>query len=135
MLSRQLKRWWVVTAILVTTLLGLSPIAGSHEGAEQDHRIGHNAGDQCVRETEWMRRNHMALLKHDRDRTVRLGVRPVDGSIIGCVDCHANQNDHGEFIPVNAEGEFCAGCHSAVAVKLDCFECHATRPEIRSVSK
>ena len=38
------------------------------------------SGGECVRETDWMRRNHMALVQHDRDMTVIHGIRTVDGS-------------------------------------------------------
>ncbi len=134
-LSKQFKQLGMVLAVLVTASLGFGSFASSHEGAERDHRIGANAGDACVRETEWMRRNHMELLQHDRDRTLRMGIRPVDGSLKGCVDCHANKDDQGHFIPVDAEGEFCAGCHAYTAVSLDCFECHATRPESERAAK
>ena len=85
-------------------------------------------GGQCVRDTGWMRRNHMALLKHDRDETVVHGVRTIDGSLSGCVACHANKDTQGGFVPVNNDDEFCAGCHQFAGVMLDCFQCHATVP-------
>lgn len=85
-------------------------------------------GGQCVRETSWMRRNHMALIKHDRELTVVEGVRTIDGSLAGCVACHANRDASGGFIPVEAEDQFCAGCHEYTATTLDCFQCHATVP-------
>ncbi len=128
-LSRKLKQPVGILAVVFTVLMGFGSVAVSDEQHHADRNIGANAGDACVKETQWMRRNHMELLKHDRDRTLRHGIRPVDGSLKGCVECHTNTNDQGEFVPVNADGEFCSGCHSYAAVKLDCFECHATRPE------
>jgi len=86
------------------------------------------AGGQCVRQTDWMRRNHMALLKHDRDLTVLEGIRTVDGSLSECVACHANKHDGGSYMAVNGEEQFCAGCHEFAGVSLDCFQCHATVP-------
>ena len=83
----------------------------------------------CVRPTDWMRRNHMELIEHDRDLTVLEGVRTVDGSISKCIACHANKDQDGDYIPVNAEEQFCADCHEYVAVSPDCFECHKTVPE------
>ena len=130
-LSRKIKQQFAVIAVLIATGFGFGSVAqGDDSGAKRS--IGANAGDACVRETQWMRRNHMDLLKHDRDRTLRQGIRPVEGSIKGCVDCHTNQDDHGAYIPVNAEGEFCSGCHSYTSVKIDCFECHATKPDVRA---
>ena len=35
-------------------------------------------------------------------------------------------------IPVNAPGQFCESCHTYAAVKMDCFECHATVPDART---
>ena len=86
-------------------------------------------GGQCVRETDWMRRNHMALIQHERDMTVIHGVRTIDGSLAGCVACHANKDTQGGFLPVNADDEFCAGCHQFTGVTLDCFQCHSTVPD------
>ena len=36
-----------------------------------------------------MRRNHMELLKHQRDDTVRSGIRGAKYSLKDCVGCHA----------------------------------------------
>ncbi len=84
----------------------------------------------CIRPTEFMRRNHMHLLTHKRDKTVRQGIRTKDASLSACVDCHADKKADGSFIPVNAPGQFCSTCHEYTAVKLDCFECHRTTPDL-----
>jgi len=81
-------------------------------------------GDRCVEDTPFMRRNHMDLLKHHRDRTVRDGIRTTQHSLANCVTCHASKKT-GRV--TGAEG-FCSSCHSYAGVKLDCFECHADRP-------
>lgn len=86
-------------------------------------------GGSCVKETSWMRRNHMDLIKHDRDITVHQGVRTLDGSLAECVACHANQNEQGKYVAVNGPDQFCAGCHEYTAVTMDCFTCHATVPQ------
>ncbi len=85
---------------------------------------------QCIRPTDVMRRDHMELLKHKRDQTMRQGIRTKDASLQGCVDCHSKKDDKGVAIPVNAEGQFCSTCHQYTAVKLDCFECHRTTPDV-----
>lgn len=85
--------------------------------------------DRCVEPTALMRRNHMDLLTHQRDQTVHLGLRSGKHSLVECVACHAERDGNGGFLPINAEGQFCQGCHAAAAVDIDCFECHATRPD------
>lgn len=82
----------------------------------------------CVRETPFMRRNHMELILHQRDLTVHQGIRGVPESLAGCVDCHVGYDDRGHPVSVYAEGQFCRSCHEFTAVDLDCFGCHATVP-------
>jgi hypothetical protein len=82
-------------------------------------------GDKCVEETEFMRKNHMTLLKHQRDETVHNGIRTKQHSLNGCIECHASRKT-GRVI--GSDENFCQGCHSYAAVKLDCFECHASKP-------
>jgi len=77
-------------------------------------------GEACVAPTDEMRRNHMKMLLHQRDRTVRQGLREPQHSLKGCVDCHASR-DTGSVL--GKEG-FCSSCHEYTAVKMDCFECH-----------
>lgn len=84
--------------------------------------------ESCVAPTPEMRRDHMKMIKHQRDVTVHEGIRKTDHSLSGCIDCHANKDDAGKYIPVNEEEQFCDGCHDYVAVELDCFSCHATVP-------
>ncbi|WP_456404002.1 cytochrome c3 family protein [Thiolapillus sp.] len=84
--------------------------------------------EQCVEPTPVMRRNHFEFIKHQRDLTVRQGIRGSKHSLSGCVDCHARKDASGKAVPVNAEGQFCAGCHDYAAVNLDCFSCHRTIP-------
>ncbi len=86
-------------------------------------------GDQCVEPTDDMRRNHMEYLLHKRDRTLREGVRTKTHSLKECINCHAVKGSNGEFLHVTDERHFCAACHNYAAVKIDCFQCHADRPE------
>jgi hypothetical protein len=82
------------------------------------------AGDKCVEDTDFMRRNHMTLLKHQRDDTVHNGIRTQRYSLNGCIECHASRKT-GRVI--GSDQNFCQGCHSYAAVRLDCFECHASK--------
>lgn len=84
--------------------------------------------DACVAPTPVMRRSHFELIKHQRDITVHQGIRDTDNSLAGCIDCHANKDAHSNFVPVNEEKQFCAGCHEYAGVSMDCFTCHATTP-------
>ena len=81
-------------------------------------------GERCVEDTQLMRRSHMEMLKHQRDKTVHLGIRTTAHSLAGCIECHANMAD-GSVL--GSDRHFCQGCHTFAAVKLDCFECHASR--------
>jgi len=84
-----------------------------------------SAPGQCVEDTQFMRRNHMELLKHHRDRTVHEGIRTTQHSLANCVACHAGR-ETGRV--TGSSDAFCEGCHRYAAVKLDCFECHTDRP-------
>ena len=75
---------------------------------------------KCIAPAEEMRRNHMDMLKHQRERTMREGIRGESASLNDCVNCHASKKTG----TVHGEGEFCQSCHAYAAVKLDCFECH-----------
>lgn len=84
---------------------------------------------QCVRPKAFMRRNHMKLIKHQRDITVHEGVRATENSLTACIACHVQYDSNGHAIPVDAEGQFCNRCHNWLAVQPDCFGCHSTVPE------
>ena len=76
---------------------------------------------QCVAPAEEMRRNHMEMLKHQRDKTMRQGERGAKVSLNGCIECHASKTV-GSVL--GAKDSFCESCHAYAAVKLDCWDCH-----------
>ena len=81
---------------------------------------------KCIAPVEEMRRNHMDMLKHQRDRTMRQGIRGEPASLNACIECHAGKKS-GSVLGASDSGKgtnFCESCHSYAAVKLDCFECH-----------
>lgn len=85
------------------------------------------AGSTCVAPPAEMRRTHMELLKHQRDDTVRGGIRGAKASLKECIACHASQKTGS----VAASGSnFCISCHQYAAVKIDCFECHSSKPHL-----
>ena len=83
------------------------------------------AGTQCIADPEYMRRHHMELLVHQRDKTVHQGMRGAEASLQGCISCHASQRTGSV---AKAPTDFCVACHSYAAVKIDCFDCHASTP-------
>ena len=91
-------------------------------------------GEACVEPTDVMRRSHFEFILHQRDDTVHRGIRTSKHSLKGCVDCHAAQDDAGQYLPINAEGQFCQSCHAYTATKIDCFECHATKPAAQTAA-
>ncbi len=133
-----------LTGILLSVLLLLPLVATADTDDDEDGEIESlpfsdlsftepekrfSATQGCVEPEDDMVRNHMEYILHQRDETVYEGIRTRQHSLEECVNCHATRDENsGEFIPVNAPDQFCASCHSYASVKLDCFECHATRP-------
>lgn len=85
-------------------------------------------GEGCVEPTEVMRSQHMKFLLHHRDETVLFGIRTKKYSLKNCISCHVSEDQAGNYIRINSEGQFCQECHEEAAVHLDCFQCHATTP-------
>lgn len=109
--------------LLVSLLLCLCiPAVWAAESNTPKPDIG--KGGQCVKDTQWMRLNHMHLLKHQREETVRKGIRDDQDGLKSCVECHASLKDDSVLA---REDSFCVACHRYEAVKIDCFECHASK--------
>lgn len=83
------------------------------------------AGTQCVADPATMRREHPRMLEHTRDQTVHGGIRGAKASLKACIACHASPATQSVTA---VETNFCVSCHTYSAVRIDCFECHATRP-------
>lgn len=115
-----------LVALLLASLgvAGAAPV-GAPGGAALQPRIEPARGGECVAEPATMRREHMTMLQHQRDDTVRGGVRGAKASLKACIECHASTQTGSV---ATARSDFCISCHSYAAVKIDCFECHASRP-------
>lgn len=113
---------------LAILLLGLG-VAWWATASEIGPTIPQGRGENCVADTDFMRRNHMDLLVHQRDETVLEGIRDKPFSLTECVDCHVQTASNGEPHRIDAEGQFCQSCHTFAAVKIDCFGCHAAVPD------
>ncbi len=85
-------------------------------------------GEACVAPAAEMRRDHMNMLLHQRDRTVRSGLRESRSSLKNCIDCHASR----ETGSVLGKDGFCSSCHSYASVSIDCFECHTPLRQTRT---
>ena len=86
-------------------------------------------GEQCVADSSFMRKNHPSLLNHQRDDTLRKGVRGNEFSLKQCIACHAVDGKDAKPVTYEDPKHFCRTCHEYVAVKLDCFECHTSVPD------
>ena len=88
-------------------------------------------GEKCVEPPGVMRRQHWEFLKHQRDDTVHGGIRGAKYSLKSCVACHASLETNSVTA---AKTNFCVSCHVYTAVKIDCFECHANRPDLTNTA-
>jgi hypothetical protein len=84
-------------------------------------------GEQCVRDTDYMRSSHMNLLNEWRDQVVREGERYESGAAgysyerslsHTCLDCHENKE------------KFCDQCHNYMGVDPYCWSCHVVPKEL-----
>lgn len=83
----------------------------------------------CVEPVDVMRRQHFEYILDHRDKTVIEGIRTEKYSLTGCIDCHITPDAQGKYARYSEEIHFCASCHLFTAVTIDCFQCHADRPE------
>ena len=134
--KRMQQRGWLavgacvaLVAVAVPTVQAMVP--GKAPSRVAVPSVAAEKGEKCVEETAFMRRNHMTVLKHQRDKTLREGIRTQKHSLQGCIDCHASQKT-GSVL--GSRENFCQGCHDYVAVKLDCWDCHASKPKARGVA-
>ncbi|MBI4985563.1 MAG: Hdr-like menaquinol oxidoreductase cytochrome c subunit [Rhodocyclales bacterium] len=109
-----------VLTLLASLVLALPFQVHAGEVAKPAVKI-ENPDTQCVAPAEEMRRNHMEVLQHQRNRTLRLGERGAKVSLNGCIECHASKTN-GSVI--GGKDNFCEACHAYAAVKLDCWDCH-----------
>ncbi len=109
-------RWWSASLLLCL----FAPALWAAGADEPKLDIG--KGGECVKETQWMRKNHMHLLRHQRDEVLRKGMRDERLSLKNCIECHASIRDDSV---IARNDSFCVACHCYEAVKIDCFECHS----------
>ncbi|MFK8027380.1 MAG: hypothetical protein AB8C40_04900 [Gammaproteobacteria bacterium] len=116
--------------IHLSVLVGLLIVVISTAAIADGSKVPPPNGEQCVEDPAWMRTNHFETILHQRDETVLRGIRTEKHSLKNCIDCHITPNESGEYARYsNSEEHFCASCHTYAAVSVDCFQCHADRPE------
>lgn len=126
-----------LVAAFAWTLPGAGPVMAAEEGKASRIFIPappKGKGDKCVAETDFMRRNHMTMLDHQRDDTVHEGIRTKQFSLKECIACHAVKGADARPVTSKDPKHFCRACHDYVAVKIDCFECHASRPDVEKTA-
>jgi hypothetical protein len=77
---------------------------------------------------ELMRLKHMDLMRHQRDETVHKGIRTKQYSLKACISCHAVPGPDKQPVSITSPKHFCRACHDYAAVKVDCFQCHSSKP-------
>jgi len=118
---------FILRAVLIATAMCAGMLSSAvHADRVPKPVVEAGQGEKCVENTEFMRRNHMELLKHQRDETLHKGIRTRSHSLNGCIECHASRKNNSV---VGNDQNFCQSCHSYVAAKLDCFECHSSKPK------
>lgn len=95
------------------------------EPPEANARFSEEQG--CVEETVEMRKNHMEYILHQRDETMYKGIRTKQHSLAECINCHVSESP--DAARYGDDEHFCSTCHNYASVKIDCFQCHADRPQ------
>ena len=122
---RALSRLLTLAALSLGLVVGASTLTlAADGGVPLPHPAKAFKGDKCVEDSGVMRRNHFDYLKHQRDETLRDGIRGNKYSLSECIACHATTSPDVAGGKLRTIKPFCAECHSYAAVKIDCFECH-----------
>ncbi|MEN8148193.1 MAG: sulfate reduction electron transfer complex DsrMKJOP subunit DsrJ [Planctomycetota bacterium] len=116
----------IVAGIVIFLVLVLFPIwfttaAGDFTPPDLGDVKKITGEEDCVRDVEWMRANHMDLLDCWRDDVVRHGNREDEKSgeemslTRTCLHCHSGEG---------RKANFCDRCHDYVGTKPNCWDCH-----------
>jgi len=107
--------------LLSSAAVAETPLPTIHEPADE--------GLKCIHPEDDMRRNHMKYILHERDETMHEGIRNEPASLAKCIDCHVQPDKNGEIAGIESRDHFCNSCHQYASVQIDCFQCHADRPQ------
>lgn len=107
--------------LLSNAAMADTPLPTIHEPEDE--------GIKCIHPEDEMRRNHMNYILHERDETMHEGIRGEPASLANCINCHVTPDEKGEIASIHSKEHFCNACHQYAAVQIDCFQCHADRPQ------
>jgi hypothetical protein len=119
--------WSIVVCLILSFAIGpalVADVAGTRSAGIVP-TVNIFRGGKCVEDTEFMRRNHMDVLRQQSDATVRRGIRTTKYSLKDCVNCHADPKTNS----VLGKDGFCESCHTFAPISIDCFSCHSPSPE------
>jgi len=116
-------------AAFLALLVALASPVSAQERASLLPEIPKGTGEPHPEGNEFWRKEHMELMKHDRDEVMYNGERVVAGSLKECFDCHTVKDSEGHVVTYQDEQHFCRTCHDYAAVKVDCFMCHRSTPD------
>jgi hypothetical protein len=120
----------LLAVIIVACVVSFTAFAGAPKPD-----IPKGKGDQCVEDTDYMRKNHMELILHQRDETMHRGIRTKKHSLKECIECHTVNDSSGQPVSHLDSKHFCVQCHEYASVSIDCFDCHASKPRAKKAGQ
>ena len=119
----------ILFALVIASFLPFTVQADSLLPVPPKAKKNYNDKTKCVETVEEMRKNHMSHIIDQRDDTLRRGIRTTQYSLKLCIDCHNAPAEDGKVASSKSKEHFCSTCHAYAAVQIDCFKCHADKPE------
>ena len=121
--------YFILLAVVVCCIVGINIVFADSLADVPPPKQKYSEETVCVEPVEVMRKKHFDFVLDHRDKTVIDGIRTKKHSLIECIECHITANAQGDYARYSQETHFCASCHQYAAVTIDCFQCHADRPE------
>lgn len=118
-----IQRPTLFAVFIVACVASITALAGAPKPD-----IPKGKGDKCVEDTDYMRKNHMELILHQRDETMYRGLRTKKHSLKECIECHVVNDNNEQPVSHLDSKHFCVQCHEYASVSIDCFDCHASKP-------
>ena len=116
--------WLRLAALFGAAALAMAAVTTAAAGVNKPEPVIAQAkAEHCIKDDAYMIRHHPDMLKHQRDDTMRRGIRAGDASLKRCMECHAGEPVAGGHTKTD-----CDTCHAYASVKLDCWDCHAKKP-------
>ncbi len=126
--DQSMSKFLVILATLTALLIGSAVSAGTPKPLPNLDDV---KGDKCVAPKDVIRIEHKYYLLHQRDETMREGIRTKEHSLKNCINCHIVKGDDGKPVTIKDDRHFCKSCHTYASVQIDCFQCHASKPSPR----